>query len=943
MSSVQKISFGAESTNLLSKMPQYSLQTQNESITTSKNVHEVKVEPHVKSKSKTGEKLAYVSSAIAIASLGVSMVYGIKNGKLSKKLSELAKNNKDVVSEISQSFGNKLQEMEETISKKNNDISNNFAEKLKTGLEKVEEKVKDLGKWQDGQIRGAREEFAENISQVAHSVKSPNAEEILLRPVIVNGMELNLATVLNGYGKYTNELETALQKEAAKRIFGLVDRSKITPKDDITIRVPASEFKTYINAGGMSAVPREVISNLGAIINHKQNARLVVDLPMYLGQVSDDVYYSIERNPYGLFEYRSSKDSTPLAVLEHINTLKLPIYTDKGKTTEFVDMYIARNKTQEVDLELMKPWLEKGLAQKLDDHVKSGKPFTIENKMLKIEYDPAKSPDIKAKIKYDTVFYKHNKFFMDGPMEQGKSKNIYNNLTHESGETERFMYFDKFFYEGLLHNAESASEKLGADLIIGNDWQTGGISAMMKLLTTAKKYFGLDPKVAEKIYNTPVVTIFHNAVLMGSVSHSQAKLLNILFGEHSAMITKNAWMPKDSSLKSDALNGLFHGHNFNPQTMAAAYSDTIIPVSKGYGHEMASHSGFGMDNHDIFRMRARYHEFSNKEHLKDIADKNGLDKALVSNVNTAYRPITNGSDKIGNKMTAEKLRTIEKHLDLAPNSLRLPEECNSILEWHNHNKQVYLNKVMEDLNKARSGQGNPMNIELAEFTNLDGVTKDTMVLSTAGRVVDQKGLDIFAEAIDEFLSRHKGEDYPVFYAQGVGDTQYINTLLEIKRNAVQKYGQKAADRIVFAKLFSEKGRFDGCKMMSDFTVMSSWFEPCGLVHKEIAPFSGSIPLVNKVGGLTDGLTDGVNAVFSEIRPKYEKLVDPEALKFNKKAFADAIDKAYDIFKNKEKFGEMLKNSFDADHSWLKIGGPIEEYAKLFVDLKVLKPEVLQHT
>lgn len=48
--------------------------------------------------------------------------------------------------------------------------------------------------------------------------------------------------------------------------------------------------------------------------------------------------------------------------------------------------------------------------------------------------------------------------------------------------------------------------------------------------------------------------------------------------------------------------------------------------------------------------------------------------------------------------------------------------------------------------------------------------------------------------------------------------------------------------------------------MSDFTVMSSWFEPCGLVHKEIAAFSGSIPIVNKVGGLTDGLTDGVNAI-----------------------------------------------------------------------------------
>lgn len=75
---------------------------------------------------------------------------------------------------------------------------------------------------------------------------------------------------------------------------------------------------------------------------------------------------------------------------------------------------------------------------------------------------------------------------MDGPVVDGAAKNIYNNLTHEAGETERFIYFDKFFYEHLLRNAESSDVPLRADLIIGNDWQTGGISAMTRLLTTAK-------------------------------------------------------------------------------------------------------------------------------------------------------------------------------------------------------------------------------------------------------------------------------------------------------------------------------------------------------------------------------------------------------------------------------------------------------------------------
>ncbi len=128
--------------------------------------------------------------------------------------------------------------------------------------------------------------------------------------------------------------------------------------------------------------------------------------------------------------------------------------------------------------------------------------------------------------------------------------------------------------------------------------------------------------------------------------------------------------------------------------------------------------------------------------------------------------------------------------------------------------------------------------------------------------------------------------------------------------------------------------------MSDFTIMSSWFEPCGLVHKEIAAFSGAIPIVNRVGGLTDGLTDGVNAIFANFRPKFDNYYD--ALKHNRWEFANAIQRAIDLFSNKAEFNKVLKNSYMTDHSWLKQGGPMEEYVKILVDLKVLKPEVLNN-
>lgn len=889
------------------------------------------------------KKLAYITSAVALASLGVTTAFAIKNGKLTKSIQTLTNGLQDANSRITKLSG-ELSSANETVSKISKSIDD-AAETLTTKVEgrirEKEQQIRDLGKWQDGQIDGLRREVNTRIEQIVTSVKTPGMETINLTPTHVNGMDLQLATVLNGYGKHTEELQKTLRSESAKRIFGIVDRSGITPPDNITIRVPTSEFKGFTSTGGMSVVPKEVIANLGAIINKKQNVRLVVDTPMYLGQVEENVYHSIARQADGSFHYISSKSDKPIAVLEKIDTMNLPIYTDRGKTNEAVELYMARNLEQTVDLDLLIPWLDKGLAEELTAKIASGEHFELDTSILKVKFGPGMEKP-SATVKYDAVMYKNDKFRMDGPVVDNATKNIYNNLTHEAGETERFTYFDKYFYESLFRSPETSKDPLGADLIIGNDWQTGGISAMMKLLTTARRYFGLDPKVADKVYNTPVMTIMHNAGLAGNVWHSQPKLLNIMFGEHASMITANAWMPKNAGLGNDALNGLFHGNNLNPQTMAAAYSDIITPVSRGYGDEIASHSGFGGANHDIFRMRARYHEFGDIQHVKYLARENGLNPDLVTEHNLAYKPITNGCDRINNTMTEAIARDLEKSLGLEKETLRVAKSTDEIVEVHNHNKEVYLNKVIEETNMARNGQGNPMNIELAECTNLEGVTKDTPVFSTAGRIVDQKGLDIYAESIEEILDRYHGQgEYPVFYAQGVGDKVYIDKLLDVKRRISAKYGYQAADRIVFARLFSEPGRYDGCKLMSDFTIMSSWFEPCGLVHKEISAFSGAIPIVNKVGGLCDGLTDGVNAIFANFRAKFDNYLD--ALHYNRLEFANALERAMNIFKNKQQFNDMLKSSYSTNHSWLKPGGPMQEYAQVFVDMKVLKPEVLQHT
>ena len=76
--------------------------------------------------------------------------------------------------------------------------------------------------------------------------------------------------------------------------------------------------------------------------------------------------------------------------------------------------------------------------------------------------------------------------------------------------------------------------KLGADAIIGNDWHTGPISAILRQLSTVKKFYGYDPQKADKLQNMPIITILHNVEYKGSVGFSQERMFNIMFGEHAA-------------------------------------------------------------------------------------------------------------------------------------------------------------------------------------------------------------------------------------------------------------------------------------------------------------------------------------------------------------------------------------------------------------------------
>ncbi|MDE6137878.1 MAG: hypothetical protein K2F57_00240, partial [Candidatus Gastranaerophilales bacterium] len=128
MSKVFRIAFNGENnTNLLKSY-------ENKSLPNNKNEQLTITHPENKNNNdKTLKNLTYVGSAVALASLGVTTAFAIKNGKLNKIISKLEKKADDL------------------------------GEALQKGLSDKEQEIKDLGKWQDGQIEGLRTQISTSI------------------------------------------------------------------------------------------------------------------------------------------------------------------------------------------------------------------------------------------------------------------------------------------------------------------------------------------------------------------------------------------------------------------------------------------------------------------------------------------------------------------------------------------------------------------------------------------------------------------------------------------------------------------------------------------------------------------------------------------------------------------------------------------------------------
>jgi starch synthase len=168
----------------------------------------------------------------------------------------------------------------------------------------------------------------------------------------------------------------------------------------------------------------------------------------------------------------------------------------------------------------------------------------------------------------------------------------------------------------------------------------------------------------------------------------------------------------------------------------------------------------------------------------------------------------------------------------------------------------------------------------------------TPVIGLVSRLVDQKGLDLVTEVIQDFL----GLDVQ-FIVLGTGEPRY--------EAMFQSLAQRFPDRL------SVQLKFDTrlSKMIyagSDLFLMASRFEPCGL-GQMIAMKYGSIPLVRKTGGLADTVENlsldgkkGTGFVFENYRG--------EELLFT-------LKRAVEAFHQPKLWKELVQRAMTQDFSW----------------------------
>ncbi|WVY97209.1 hypothetical protein V8G54_029360 [Vigna mungo] len=195
------------------------------------------------------------------------------------------------------------------------------------------------------------------------------------------------------------------------------------------------------------------------------------------------------------------------------------------------------------------------------------------------------------------------------------------------------------------------------------------------------------------------------------------------------------------------------------------------------------------------------------------------------------------------------------------------------------------------------------------------VDRDIPLIGFIGRLEEQKGSDILVEAIPKFID----QDVQIIIL-GTGKKsmeKQIEELEEIypdKARGIAKFNSPLAHKIIAG---------------SDFIIIPSRFEPCGLVQLHSMPY-GTVPIVSSTGGLVDTVKEGFTGFHMGTFHVDCDAVDPDDVE----KLASTVKRALETY-GSPVMQKIINNCMAQDFSWK---GPAKQWEKVLLSLDVAGSE-----
>lgn len=678
--------------------------------------------------------------------------------------------------------------------------------------------------------------------------------------------------------KYSEAINK-IQSSASTFLFGEAKTKPITSENPVLWSV-TSEFAP-IKEGGLGSVPVEIQNNV---------TKLGVQIPTFI----------------------------PMYQRKGTAALK----QEDGKYT-----YTYKNKKFE---------LEKAASYKVDSY-QGAKPKT-ENVEVFVSNSGGKQ----------LIFIKNDNYF-DGDIYETNNK---------TEEPEKFAFFSKAVYEfakaktdetsvkGLNIENRSVFDSIQApDAFILNDWQASPIAALARYKAPMENaHDKLSDAAAKKLSDINIITIGHNTMYQGSTRNnnddSQRKevttnILNTLFDTYAYDIVSNAKTNASQTNLADAglrnLDNVLILNSQNPNenhtnllNMGICLSNYFHPVSQNYAKELIS------DQHPELAGELRW-ALTQKSKAGGVVG------------------IINGNDFNNLSIEAQK-NNIKEKAGLEFETYNKESDITEIMQARAHNKELFYNQFMLPFIHKNEKDNHDSQVDAVraitpklEFvesdkikTSLPKLTSEelaqTPIFSSVGRLVSQKGINIMAEAIKRLYQNwdkdFPGKNKPIFYiagGDGEGGAQRKH-IEDLKENGLSK---EDSNRVVFAHGYAPMSAITAA---SDFFLLPSIFEPCGLTQGE--SFAVATPVV---GSAVGGIVDTVNR-----DTKTNGILTDKNKPLDAQGFYEAMKRGLEIyFNNPEQYKKMVSDSLAEDFSWIQKGkqGPVYDYLdKIGIDRKIL-PDV----